>query len=556
MSLTIKRVPTVISIHQLEEVDDPKANTVQKVCAPGSALPTLSYAPKRSAIKAMKKVRSFGSFDDLRVPDLASERDSLNGSDQQVFNNTSERASDDGSGSDGDTGSTGGGYVQDVSPFDRILLSAWEDRFAAGLFRYDVTACKTKVVPGPFGFVAQFNEGRATKKRPTEFSVDKVNQAFDASKFNFTKADKSEILFAFRDARSEDSSKDSSEAQSPEMTSSLKACTTHGSTFDAHREIENNGTSPTVVLINVSPIEYGHVLLCPRVLEGLPQSVSPEILLPPLMMASESRNPYFRVGYNSLGAYATINHLHFQAYYLMEAFPIERAPTARLPANVFPHKRQRNGIKVSEVLEYPVKCLCFERGDGFESLAHMVGTACQRLQERNVPFNLLIADHGARVFLIPQKFSQRIAKGEVPEDVVATGVNPAVFEISGHLLYKTQEDYDDCSQKTAERMLECASLTETDFYETVAHALDEEAPSGLPAMNRDDTQNTFSLEFMKCGKKLASIRGSVDGNCSEARVTIDAAIKAVKGDVSPSSLTGGPGSSVSSGDAGDAVVPC
>ena len=181
MSLTIKRVPTVISIHQLEEVDDPKANTVQKVCAPGSALPTLSYAPKRSAIKAMKKVRSFGSFDDLRVPDLASERDSLNGSDQQVFNNTSERASDDGSGSDGDTGSTGGGYVQDVSPFDRILLSAWEDRFAAGLFRYDVTACKTKVVPGPFGFVAQFNEGRATKKRPTEFSVDKVNQAFDAS---------------------------------------------------------------------------------------------------------------------------------------------------------------------------------------------------------------------------------------------------------------------------------------------------------------------------------------------------------------------------------------
>jgi GDP-L-galactose phosphorylase len=80
-------------------------------------------------------------------------------------------------------------------------------------------------------------------------------------------------------------------------------------------------SSPNVMLINVSPIEYGHVLLCPRVTDCLPQRISPDVLLPPLHMAAESRNPYFRVGYNSLGAYATINHLHFQAYYLMEAFP-------------------------------------------------------------------------------------------------------------------------------------------------------------------------------------------------------------------------------------------
>ena len=81
MTLTIKRVPTVVSIHQLDDGDaaaretDPKANLVSRVCAPGSTLPTLNYAPKRAAIKAMKKIRSFGSFDDLRVPDLASERD-------------------------------------------------------------------------------------------------------------------------------------------------------------------------------------------------------------------------------------------------------------------------------------------------------------------------------------------------------------------------------------------------------------------------------------------------------------------------------------------------
>ena len=32
-----------------------------------------------------------------------------------------------------------------------------------------------------------------------------------------------------------------------------------------------------------------------------------------LRFNAESGNPFCRVGYNSLGAYATINHLHFQA---------------------------------------------------------------------------------------------------------------------------------------------------------------------------------------------------------------------------------------------------
>ena len=177
------------------------------------------------------------------------------------------RPSDDGS-SDGDTGSTGGGYVQDVSPFDRILLAAWEDRFAAGLFRYDVTACKTKVVPGGYGFVAQFNEGRATKKRPTEFSVDEVCQDFDGSKFNFTKADKAEVLFCFENG-----------------AGAVTATEFHASKVSGPQ-------APTAVLINVSPIEYGHVLLCPRVTDCLPQRITPELLLPPLFMAAESRNPY------------------------------------------------------------------------------------------------------------------------------------------------------------------------------------------------------------------------------------------------------------------------
>ena len=58
-----------------------------------------------------------------------------------------------------------------------LLLAKWEDRAERGLFRYDVTACATRVVAGEYGFVAQLNEGRASKKRPTEFLVDLVRVA-------------------------------------------------------------------------------------------------------------------------------------------------------------------------------------------------------------------------------------------------------------------------------------------------------------------------------------------------------------------------------------------
>ena len=142
-----------------------------------------------------------------------------------------------------------------------------------------------QVLDGEYGFIAQLNEGRHSKKRPTEIRVDEVLQAFDDAKFNFTKVSQVEALFGFE------------ESESPM------------SAFEEDASVEPN---PNVVLINVSPIEYGHVLLVPRLLDCLSQRIQSDTLLLALHMAVEVDNPYFRLGYNSLGAFATINHLHFQ----------------------------------------------------------------------------------------------------------------------------------------------------------------------------------------------------------------------------------------------------
>lgn len=103
-----------------------------------------------------------------------------------------------------------------------------------------------QALPGRYGFIAQLNEGRATKKRPTEFSADLVMQAFDDNKFNFTKISQKEVLFQFEPS------------------------TRPRTQYQEDAKVSGN---PHLVLINVSPIEYGHVLLVPRILDKLPQQV-------------------------------------------------------------------------------------------------------------------------------------------------------------------------------------------------------------------------------------------------------------------------------------------
>ncbi len=127
--------------------------------------------------------------------------------------------------------------------------------------------------------------------------------------------------------------------------------------------------------VQFAPIIHPGLLLTPP---------SPLPLLPP-------DNPYFRLAYNSLGAYGTINHLHFQAYYLAAPYAMERAPTApldaawglgpagdALSAAASPHlgkarRRSSGGVRVEQLAEYPVRTLVFEAGDSLQEVSKQGG---------------------------------------------------------------------------------------------------------------------------------------------------------------------------------------
>lgn len=401
MILTIKKVPTVVSNYQEENSEKGfegcGRNCLGKCCLPVSKLPLYAFKEDNS----------------------------------NLIGNSVEKSSEE---------------QPHICFLHNLLLGQWEDRMSRGLFRYDVTACDTKIIPGGYGFIAQLNKGRHQKKRLTEFRVDKVLQDFDETKFNFTKVGQEEVLFRFE-----------------------KSIDHNRHFFPSAPPITADSNSSSVVAINVSPIEYGHVLLIPQVLNCLPQRIDHGSFLLALHMAKEAADPFFRVGYNSLGAFATINHLHFQAYYLAAPFPVEKAPTRRIMTLKSP---QDKGVIVSQLLNYPVRGLVFEGGNTVQDLSDSVASSCIFLQNNNIPFNVLIADCGRRIFLFPQCYAEKQARGEASQELLDTQVNPAVWEISGHIVLKRQEDFDDASETYAWRLLAEVSLSDKRFHEVKAYVLE------------------------------------------------------------------------------------
>ncbi|XP_020271055.1 GDP-L-galactose phosphorylase 2-like [Asparagus officinalis] len=325
------------------------------------------------------------------------------------------------------------GEVQ--SSFLDKLLQKWDDRLRRGLFHYDITTYERKVIPGEYGFITQLVEGRDLKKRPTEFRVDKVLQPFDEAKFNFTKIGLEEALFRFEGSENE------------------KAQYFHDSPISESDPLN-------FIAINVSPIGHGHVLLIPRIKNLLPQRIDQESFLLAFYLSREAGSPYFKVGYNSLGAFATINHLHFQAFYLPMLLPAEKAITDTVTT-------LGNGVRVLRLVNYPVKGIAFECGDNssIQDLAATISNACIYLQDNNHPYNVLISDLGKRVFLFLQNYAEKRSRGEVSQEIMDNQVNPAVWELSGYMVLKRREDYGKATEESMLGFLSLVSLSEEKYRE-------------------------------------------------------------------------------------------
>ncbi|XP_062947623.1 GDP-D-glucose phosphorylase 1 [Cynocephalus volans] len=309
-----------------------------------------------------------------------------------------------------------------LSRFDSALCSAWAQRMELGLFRYRLRELQTQTLPGAVGFVAQLNVERGMQRRCPQ-NIKSVRQAFDPEQFNFNKIRQAEILFRL--------------LREPDLPSALQQ-------------------EDIFVVINVSPLEWGHVLLVPEPARGLPQRLLPGVLRAGIEAVLLSLHPGFRVGFNSLGGLASVNHLHLHGYYLAHRLPVEGAPSEPLDPGGHLHLLQ--------ALPAP-GFLFYTSGPGpeLEALISRVCWATDYLTDHDIAHNLFVtrgappgktslssALTGVRVILWARKSCFGIKEGDA--------FNVALCELAGHLPVKTSQGFSSLTEVAAVTLIQDSLL--------------------------------------------------------------------------------------------------
>ncbi|XP_061451875.1 GDP-D-glucose phosphorylase 1 [Rhineura floridana] len=320
-----------------------------------------------------------------------------------------------------------------VSCFDSLLQSGWRERQNRGLFRYHLGELQTQILPGRLGFVAQLNTQRGSERRKPQ-EIQSIQQRFDPQQFNFNKIHPEEILF----------------------------CMVRGQTTSmpcmGGAQIPP-GLAYVLVVINVSPLEFGHSLLIPDPTLSLPQILTPQVLRFGLDAILLSAHPGFRIGFNSLAAFASVNHLHLHGFYLNWELLVESAPCKPLlpEANLY----------VLEEVPAP-GFLFYSEGRHMEELAHQICQVTNYLIKKEIAHNLFVtrgaipegpinsaARPGIRIIV----WARKSCFGTKEE----SAFNVALCELAGHLPIKTAQDFKKLTEASAIHMLQKYLLPDFQF---------------------------------------------------------------------------------------------
>ena len=338
--------------------------------------------------------------------------------------------------------------------FDAAYLVSWEQlKLTPGLFR---NPCYEATQRRPLGTdtaaVTQFNPEHLKNKRPSGLSPKpsdlRVVRQFDPALFNFTKAKSDEIV-----------AKVLLDASDPEATPTLAWSAKDG---DDSSHVAKTDKNVHPFFANISPIMGAHGLFVPEISACNAQVLTPGHLTTALRVMALSKRSDFHLGFNSLAAWASVNHLHFHATYISDAFPedgrfaVERSATtmlqsAALPASPVPAPSSDDNSSAAESIDYATgdAVLAVEELSGWPlggfrfslryaaspstapdassapaaapaaqsehlsslpappprhaaALGAAAGAVVAHMTSHDIAHNLLLADRGASVYLLPR----------------------------------------------------------------------------------------------------------------------------------------------------------
>lgn len=213
------------------------------------------------------------------------------------------------------------------------------------VFAYNLNVTKTKYLPGNKIIYMEFNPQR-TRLRRIPQTIGSLKPVFDEETFNFKKIKPLELLMS----------------------------------------IPYEGTDISM-LINKSPLTRYHTLICPDVAAGQPQRLT----LPALkfcvqfLLNIRDEEKAFRIGYNSPGALASVNHLHLHLLYVTAYLYSDKAELELLQST--------NIYRLSDKMPTEAICFIFTKTTDAEALSAQILKLFNFiiwLCEHDIPHNLFL----------------------------------------------------------------------------------------------------------------------------------------------------------------------
>ncbi|CBY38295.1 unnamed protein product [Oikopleura dioica] len=327
--------------------------------------------------------------------------------------------------------------LERLSVFDRRVIDAFDAADKASVLRYSqekgCNPIREVATSKGLTMVAEFNHHRGFNKR-ARVEVPTINQPFDAAKFHFNKIAPKEVLFRFR--------------------SSGKGLLAGKRGIEAHH----------LAIVNISPINWCHCLYVIEPEKCLPQRITMEAVRVGFDLMRMTRAQGFRVMFNSLWAWASVNHLHLHSMCVDKPFGMDTCPSlswgssepvrkladcAHLPGYVFNLPNETSASRE-------------EQEERLEEIVQLFEKAVSFFHEHEIPYNCTWA-HGSdkgmksdapliRLFLWPRAS----AAGWEPHPAF----DNACAELEGFLPIKVKEEFDSLTGDSAEALIHRARLDE------------------------------------------------------------------------------------------------
>merc|ERR1711935_575503 len=254
--------------------------------------------------------------------------------------------------------------------FDATVKATWSRIASAGLMRYEQQKRNEHATYIDGTFVFQYLANRASLRR-SRVQFDSIDEPFSPDRFHFGKINDNEKMF----------------------------------------ELMKNGINQATAIVNVSPIEWGHFLLVPKLDANLQQRLTFDSIRIGLEMINLSTDVHFRLMFNSLLAWASVNHFHYHCF----TYPAEL------------------------IAEYPLKalCVCVRPNEAdIESKSCLLSRLVDVFYELDIAHNVVIVRSSeliTRFFIFPRR--------KADTAIVSKCVDPACVEFSGQFPCKDEAEW-------------------------------------------------------------------------------------------------------------------